>query len=515
MTALEYIEKLYEMDAELCDTAGKEVAFDTDENFLQTLSLWAAKMSGEDANAALVSLKEKYDADAIAALKDILSASRSDCHFGTREQYEEWKKTTTRVTIHRGAKQIGGSIAEIAMGKTHLWIDCGSELPGSIGGASDGDIVKTLEAAPPNAVLFTHYHGDHIGLMEKIPSHIPLYMDEVMLQILQTLHQHTGNSVLREILANRDGCIHAFKPGETLSIGDIKVTPLFTDHSAYRAAMFFMENKLTGRTILHSGDFRSGGYLSKTLEKIPFIIHSKLRKEVDVLITEGTMLTRNIKAERLMSEWDLRRETVDFMREHREVFVICSSTNFDTLTSICHGAYANNIPVYADTYQQKMLAKFSEVAGAKTSLYRIPKINDIGEIWKNQAKGYVLLLGTLMNKPTEKTASLYDNYLKGMRKKAPWLIYSMWKGYLNSKHSAFNANLAAFVDKFGERVNYAHSAGHADRKTLARFIKAINPRKMIIPMHTENAAGFMELDIEEKYKNMIVLPEDGDTVDNL
>ncbi|MBR3723213.1 MAG: hypothetical protein IKN12_10720 [Selenomonadaceae bacterium] len=91
MTALEYVEKLYEMDTELCNMAGKEIAFDTEENFLQTLSSWLAKMSGEDAKLALADLKEKYDADAINTLKDILTPCDSDYHFGTRRQYEEWK----------------------------------------------------------------------------------------------------------------------------------------------------------------------------------------------------------------------------------------------------------------------------------------------------------------------------------------------------------------------------------------------------------------------------------------
>lgn len=49
-------------------------------------------MSGEDAEFVLANLKETYDTDAISTLKDILSPCDVDYHFGTREQYREWKK---------------------------------------------------------------------------------------------------------------------------------------------------------------------------------------------------------------------------------------------------------------------------------------------------------------------------------------------------------------------------------------------------------------------------------------
>lgn len=95
-----------------------------------------------------------------------------------------------------------------------------------------------------------------------------------------------------------------------------------------------------GHTILHSGDFRSAGYMSKSLDIIPKRIHDRYHKQVDVLLTEGTMMTRSVKEEHLLTEWEVKKEATDFMRDHRQVFVICSSTNFDSLTSICRAAKA-------------------------------------------------------------------------------------------------------------------------------------------------------------------------------
>ena len=33
-----------------------------------------------------------------------------------------------------------------------------------------------------------------------------------------------------------------------------------------------------------------------------------------------------------------------------------------------------------------------------------------------------------------------------------------------------------------------------------------------MPLHTENAAGFKSLPIEDKYKEMVILPDDGDRI---
>lgn len=37
--------------------------------------------------------------------------------------------------------------------------------------------------------------------------------------------------------------------------------------------------------------------------------------------------------------------------------------------------------------------------------------------------------------------------------------------------------------------------------------------KRILPLHTENAAGFKELDIEDKYKDIVTLLRDGDKLE--
>ena len=251
--------------------------------------------------------------------------------------------------------------------------------------------------------------------------------------------------------------------------------------------------------------------MSKSLNIIPGLIHDRYHKEVDVLLIEGTMMTRS--SENLFTEWDVHKEAKEFMKDHRQIFVVCSSMNFDSLTSICNAAKANNIPIYGSSYIIEMLKTFKDMAEKYSKLYSLPPIKGIDELKQAHPKEGVVLLGSLLNRKKEDAYSLYDRYGSYMSDFKPHLIYSMWQGYLNPKHPAYDEGLATFVNRFGNEVKYIHSTGHADRATLAKFIKDIAPRKYIVPFHTENPAGFTELDIEDKYKEMIILPDDGDTID--
>lgn len=545
MTAIETIKELYTLKSDLLQSAAQAADFTSDDTLLRSVVRWAAKICGENEDAVLNEAKAFMTAEQMSVLRDILEAGLKPWKFegrvfGSEEQRDEWRKTRSLITVHRGTKQIGGSIAEICMGRTTVLVDCGSELPGSQGSMGDEEIIKKIfdnhrryTDHHLSGVLFSHYHGDHVGLIDKIPADIPLYMDEAMLTILRTLHKHTRNIAMQELLSENSGRIRTFTPGKLLNIGDMNVIPFFVDHSAYHANMFLFENKVTGHTdgqgrpsvgagagcaafattVLHSGDFRGTGYMSKSLDMIPRLIHDHYHKQVDVLLTEGTMMNRSVEEEHLLTEWDVHKEAKFFMKDHRQIFVVCSSTNFDSLTSICNAAKANNIPIYGSSYIIEMLKTFSDMAGKYTGLYRLPPIKGIGEMERVRPKEGIILLGSLLNRKEEDAYTLYDRYGHYMGDYNPHLIYSMWQGYLNPKHPAYDEGLATFVRRFGSSVKYIHSTGHADKATLAKFIESVAPRKYIIPFHTEDAAGFKSLPIDDKHKDMIILPDDGDIIE--
>ena len=95
-----------------------------------------------------------------------------------------------KITIHRGTDQIGGCVTEYEHKGWHLFVDYGEELSGDpetgelqVEGLTHGDLSKS-------ALLITHYHGDHIGNITKLPEDLPIYMGEVAREIQLVLSNH-------------------------------------------------------------------------------------------------------------------------------------------------------------------------------------------------------------------------------------------------------------------------------------------------------------------------------------
>ena len=97
-----------------------------------------------------------------------------------------------RITIHRGIDQIGGCITEIATDNAKILIDLGQNLP-------DGENVVNDEFAnldaiekitkDINAIFYTHYHGDHLGLFHLVPNSITQHIGKVAKRVALCKHQ--------------------------------------------------------------------------------------------------------------------------------------------------------------------------------------------------------------------------------------------------------------------------------------------------------------------------------------
>jgi len=86
---------------------------------------------------------------------------------------------TPTIIIHRGKHQIGGCVTEIKISHNCIILDFGANLPGTETSTSrsDDDIVEDVFGTQScDGVLFTLYHGDHIGIYKNIPKGVPLYI---------------------------------------------------------------------------------------------------------------------------------------------------------------------------------------------------------------------------------------------------------------------------------------------------------------------------------------------------
>ena len=89
-----------------------------------------------------------------------------------------------QIKVYRGTHHIGGCITEIKTDVARIIIDMGEELP-STNCKIQGLKIDGVTSGTPNcnAVLITHYHGDHVGMFENVLPNIPIYMGKVAKQI--------------------------------------------------------------------------------------------------------------------------------------------------------------------------------------------------------------------------------------------------------------------------------------------------------------------------------------------
>ncbi len=412
------------------------------------------------------------------------------------------------------AEQIGGCFTVITTSKAKIMIDYGLPLPGAKAKQEDFD----WENDTVDAVFITHYHGDHVGKILDIPSTIPIYMGKTTKQIMLNIHEalvripkfeDEQKKWIELLKSNRIEVVQENKP--ITKIEGVTVTPYSVDHSAYDAYMYLIE--ADGEVILHTGDFRGHGYRgSKMLDVIKYYVHKNGRK-VDYLITEGTMMGDR-KDEKVKRESELYNEASKLFKEHKYVFLVISSTNLDSLVSFYHAAKDNQMYMYCYNYYfYKQLKTFSQAAGAKTPWYQFEDVYTIDfekqlshELWnKNKTQeelmrehGFLCVI---------KAENKYNEWIERFKDKNPIIIYSMWDGYIDEKKgkAAYNKEWADFLKTYKDSGQYRdlHTSGHATAEMIADVIKAVDPQTAIIPMHTENVDGFRELDIDERYKNMI------------
>ena len=411
-----------------------------------------------------------------------------------------------KITIHR-ANQIGGCITEIQSGNNRIIIDLGCNLPGSTElEFPDEEIRNITENA--DAVLYTHYHGDHIGLFSKVAEGVNQYIGEGALKVLKCKYenlQNASDSILGKGDAKKAAKLNRekelkilekmkiFNAEEALHFGDITVTPYFCSHSAYDAYMFLIECE-DKKKILHTGDFREHGYLGKGLQQV---IPKKIG-QVDVLIIEGTMIGRN--TEKVQHEVHIKSKIKNLLAKGtKHLIALCSSTDIDRLASIHMACKEQNAWLVCDKYQKQILDIFTERAGRYSDLFKFDRVKVLGEgdDFFNEIRntGFVTLIRT----------SKYD-FMKKFMYYFPdaELIYSMWHGYYDGTKEQINNKVLELVKVFPkEKFHEIHTSGHATIETLSKLINLTNPREAIIPIHRDRNSDLSLLQISDEQRSKI------------
>ena len=372
------------------------------------------------------------------------------------------------IIIHRGTHQIGGSAIEISTASTRIILDFGNELsldekytPINL------DIDGVTKGLPDcDGIVISHYHMDHLGQLTSALPEIPLYMGELSKEIALIGAEYQDRCLYLRLLG-----ANTFRGGDAFSIGDIRIRPLVIDHSAVDSYMFALEAE--GKHVLYTGDFRMHGLRHHILDQL---VNTYIG-EVDVLITEGTSLSRD--ADKYISEAAVLDDISSYIQDGKYVFIMCSSTNIDRIMGIWQNMPTDKVLI-CDAYQKRILDTVINNVYYESSLYRrhdSPLVLSKGPYPKYYMDhGFVSLVRGTEN---------FISQIKEFPKDDVRIIYSMWTGYIEE-----NLALKDLLETYPTYI--CHASGHVSKNDLIKFIELVNP-DAIVPVHTDNPERLEEL----------------------
>jgi ribonuclease J len=405
------------------------------------------------------------------------------------------------ITIHRGTKEIGGTCVEIkADNGKRLWVDLGQPLE------TKNPDTSYAHTQHPDALLISHPHTDHYGLMESVGIETPIYIGKVSLDLIN------ASRIFREYtpIEGNFQPITAWKEFTVAQTFHIK--PFLVDHSTPEAFAFLIE--ADEKKVFYSGDFRGTGRKK--------ILHDRLvenpPKHIDLLLIEGTMMERNNQA--YPTEESVEEGIYTIIREQKNVtFVVSSAQNIDRFVSVLRACKRAGKQVVIDIYTawvldmvKKVSKRLPVIEREEIRVFKHPaqweKINADEFSNFRQRIERNIIENDVFNNPSTYVYFLRSPNIKLIDKLRKFgkinIIYSQWKGYLEESHKIYSTEIVnrLKVDK-DIHFDIIHTSGHAALQELKGLANAIGTQK-IVPIHTNNpdkflaefqAAGFEKVDI--------------------
>lgn len=409
-----------------------------------------------------------------------------------------------KAKVYRGTQEIGGTCIELTAdnGKI-LWIDLGAPLD-----TKNPNVEYAQNKV--DALLISHPHQDHFGLMENVGSQVPVYIGQLSLDLINATKIFLDK-------APSTGNFKIIEPWVSNTIADtFKVKPFLTDHSSPEAFAFLIE--ADGKRVFYSGDFRATGRKGVVFENLI----KRPPPNIDLLLVEGTMVERSNHL--YPTEDSVEKAIVDVIKYQRNIsFVISSAQNIDRFVSVFRACMKTRKFMVIDIYTAwiiEMVRKKAKGVPAieweEIKVYEHPgqlkKITGI-EFDNFRNRVHQQIIGnSVFQRPSDFVYFLRcpnNKLVDKMRGKGSInVIYSQWDGYLREEHKTYCTDYINSLKADSEiSFHNIHTSGHATVADLMLFAKAINP-KTVVPIHTAYPQTFKAEFEKEGFTN-IVLWEDG------
>lgn len=388
-----------------------------------------------------------------------------------------------KACIHRGSQQIGGSCIELTSGESNILLDLGLPLDAEGGDASYLPETLHLKDSNIKAVIISHPHLDHYGLLMHLDPDIPVIMGKAAMEIITAAAPFIPNSTkLTNIQAN-------LANQQPIKIGPFTITPYLVDHSAFDSYALLVE--ADGKRLFYSGDLRMHGRKSPLTERLM----SHPPKDIDVLLLEGSSLGRLQNNEQFETETDIEHKLIHLFKKTKGLTLIqASAQNIDRMVTIFRACKQSGKFMVIDLYTAVILAATgrtsipqSDWQGVKLyipqrqreiikreKLFDLLHLHDKNRIYPKtltDLKERCVLLMRPMHQYDLQQNQLLENATH---------IYSQWSGYWESENNRLVRNT---LDERTIQTHFIHTSGHASPIDLQRFALALNPMA-ITPIHT-------------------------------
>ena len=150
--------------------------------------------------------------------------------------------------------------------------------------------------------------------------------------------------------------------------------------------------------------------------------------------------------------------------ENKYAFLICSSTNVESLASFANAAMELGRAFYVNYYVNKQIELYRESAGKYNyslrfqKTYKFEKMDEVNpKLGMTQPEfmmenGFLMLIGT---------SDDYKKRIDYFKDQDPLLIYSMWDGYKQKDNPAYDKDLGRLYYGWNpKRIEDMHTSGH-------------------------------------------------------
>jgi len=409
-----------------------------------------------------------------------------------------------KMTVYRGTHEIGGNCVEVVSDRARIVIDVGMPLvtaegepfnPAALRGKSAGELLESgtlprvpglfdTDAAAPDAILLSHAHADHFGLIQYSQPTIPVHLSRGTSKMLLAGSIFAGQSGLKR---ERERLFRADVP---IEVGDLRITAYPVDHSAFDSHAFLIEGN--GKRVLYSGDLRLHGRKPGMARRL---IAAVTKVPVDLMLMEGTHFSPG--RQRGLTEHELEGKVVGHVQGSPGlVLAAFSPLHVDRLVTMYRAARQTGRLFVVDPYaafvmhlvaSQARIPRPTAEAGIRVCFNRhFDETCDRRGLKKIRSlfSGNLVEQAAILAEPHRYVMtfrpSMLDWDFGGEIPNGATCLYSFWSGYLN--HPSW-VRVRQCVESASGQFVEAHTSGHIFADDIIDFVQAINPLK-IVPIHT-------------------------------